>query len=157
MFNIRIDYLNEDDELAVATQTTSVTEERVRRVFSGDDMLDFACLVRMVPVADPVARYAVRLVQASRPGTDSAPEFIRDWVSWGAGTRGAQNLILGGKARALLRGRLHVSCGDIQAVAPDVLRHRILTNFRAEADHVSVDEIIKKLLESVDEPKSGLS
>ncbi len=157
MFNIRIDYLSEDEELAVATKTTAVVDDRVQSVFSGRDMLDFARLVRLVPVAEPVARYAVQLVQTSRPDLEGAPDFIRNWVSWGAGTRGTQNLLLGAKARALLLGRLHVSCGDIRAVAPAVLRHRILTNFRAEADHIGVEEIVEKLLETVKEPESGLS
>ena len=116
----------------VATRTTSIEAEEVEAVFSGADMLDFARLVRMVPVAEPVARYAVQLVQASRPG-DTAPDFVTSWVSWGAGTRGVQGLLLGAKARALLKGRYHVSFGDVQAVAPNVLRHRILTNFRGRS------------------------
>jgi MoxR-like ATPase len=119
-------------------------------------MLDFARLVRLVPVAEPVARYAVQLVQASRPDSDTAPDFVKSWVSWGAGTRGAQGLLLSAKARALLQGRHHVSFGDIRAVAPDVLRHRILTNFRAEADHVSPEDIVAQLLEAVHPPEANL-
>ena len=157
MFNIRIDYLDEDQELAVATHTTALVEQEVQVVFSGEDMLDFARLVRRVPIAESVARYAVRLVQASRPEAGTAPDFVRDWVNWGAGTRGTQNLILGAKVRALLRGRLHVACADIRALAPAVLRHRILTNFRAEADHVDAEEIISRLLETVPEPRPDLS
>ena len=99
---------------------------------------------------------AVRLIQASRPDNADAPDFIKDWVSWGAGTRGTQNLLLGAKARALLQGRLHVSVADIQAVAPPVLRHRILTNFRAEADNTGAEDIIAKLLETVEPPRSGI-
>ncbi len=156
MFNILIGYLNEDDELAVATRTTSTFQEELAPVFSGEDILDFARLVRMVPVAEPVARYAVRLAQATRPDHPSAPEFIREWVSWGAGTRASQGLLLGAKARALLNGRFHVACADIRAVAPPVLRHRILTNFRAEAEHVNVEQIIQRLLEFIKEPQSGL-
>jgi len=157
MFNILIDYLDEDDELAVATTTTSTLHDEPHRVFTGDDMLDFARLVRMVPIADPVARYAVRLVQASRPDREDAPDFVKNWISWGAGTRGTQNLILGAKTRALLNGRFHVSCADIRAMARPVLRHRILTNFRAEADRTGVEDIIARLLETVAEPQSGLS
>ena len=157
MFNVRIDYLDEDNELQVATQTTSGIESTVEQCFSGEDMLAFTRLVKMVPIAEPVARYAVLLAQASRPGDAAAPEFVKNWVSWGAGTRASQNLILGAKARALLQGRYHVSISDIKAVAPPVLRHRILTNFRAEADHVTVEDIIEKLLETVQEVKSGLS
>ena len=157
MFNVLIDYLDEDSELTVATETTSGVESQVESVFTGADMLDFARLVRMAPVADPVARYAVRLTQASRPGNEKAPDFIKNWVSWGAGTRASQNLLLGAKARALLQGRFHVSAGDIKAVAPPVLRHRILTNFRAEADHVSVEDVINQLIESTPEVPSGLA
>ncbi len=157
MFNIHIDYLSESEELEVATRTTADMEDRVDVVFSGDDMIDFTRLVRMVPIADEVARFAVRLVQASRPNSETAPDFIQNWVSWGAGTRGSQNLLLGAKARALLRGRLHVSCSDIRAVAPAVLRHRILTNFRAEADRVDTEEIVNRLLDTVPNPESGLA
>ncbi len=155
MMNIWIDYLTEDEELDVATRTTAIAAEEVEPVFTGEDMLDFARLVRLVPVAEPVARYAVQLVQASRPG-DTAPDFVNSWVSWGAGTRGAQGLLLGAKARALLKGRYHVSFGDVQAVAPNVLRHRILTNFRAEADRVNAEDVINRLLETVQPPEADL-
>jgi MoxR-like ATPase len=156
MLNILIDYLDEDQELAVATQTTSIQEEQPQQVFTHEDMVQFARLVRMVPVADSVARYAVCLVQASRPDSAAAPDYVKNWVSWGAGTRGSQNLILGAKTRALLHGRVHVSCDDVRAVAPSVLRHRILTNFRAEADHVTAEDVIQKLLETIKEPQSKL-
>ncbi|MCH7909110.1 MAG: MoxR family ATPase [Candidatus Hydrogenedentes bacterium] len=156
MFNIRIDYLDEEDELTVATSTTALQDASIKKAFTGEDMIDFAKLVRMVPIAEPVARYAVRLSQSSRPKNEAAPQFIRDWVAWGAGTRATQNLILGAKTRALLQGRYHVSTDDIRAVAPPVLRHRILTNFRAEADRVGVEEIIQKLIEAVSVPQSGL-
>jgi len=157
MFNILIDYLGEDDELQVATMTTSDHHDEPRPVFNGEDMLQFARLVRLVPIAGPVARYAVQLAQTSRPHSPHAPDFIRQWVSWGAGTRASQNLILAAKARALLNGHFHVSCADIRAVAGPVLRHRILTNFRADADHVRVEDIIARLIETVPEPRSGLS
>lgn len=157
MFNVLIDYLSREEELQVATQTTSGIEEKVEQCFTGADMLDFTRLVRMVPIAVPVAQYAVRLTHATRPNNESAPDFIKNWVSWGAGTRATQNLILGAKARALLQGRYHVSVRDIQAVAPPVLRHRILTNFRAEADHVTVEDVIEQLLQSIPESESGLS
>jgi len=157
MFNVLIGYLSEDEELQVATRTTSAAAPTVERAFTAADMLEFQRLVRLVPVADPVARYAVRLTHATRPDHAAAPDFVKNWVSWGAGTRATQNLLLGAKARALLQGRYHVSTGDIKAVAGPVLRHRILTNFRAEADHVTVEDVIKKLIESVPEIKSGLS
>ncbi|MBI1390318.1 MAG: AAA domain-containing protein [bacterium] len=156
MFNIWIDYLGEDEELEVVSKTTSVEDAELTPVFDGDDMLRFARLVRMVPVAEPIARYAVQLVQSSRPNRAGAPDFIRDWVGWGAGTRGSQNLILAAKARALLQGRFHVSIADLHAVAAPVLRHRILTSFRAEADRVTVEDIIKRLIETTPRPKSNL-
>jgi len=156
LFNILIDYLDEDKELEVATRTTSTEHAELESVFTGQDMLDFVRLTRQVPIAEPIARYAVRLTQASRPGNGAAPDFIAKWVSWGAGTRGTQSLILSAKARALLKGRFHVSCADIRAVAPPALRHRVLTNFRAEADSISVEDIIARLLETIPEPKSGI-
>ncbi len=156
MLNIRIGYLSEAEELKVATTTTSDVTSSAHRVFTGADMLDFTRLVRLVPVAEPVARYAVQLTHASRPNSPTAPDFIKQWVSWGAGTRGTQNLILGAKARALLQGRFHVSVADIQSVAAPVLRHRILTNFRAEADRITVEDVIQKLLDAVKPVKSGL-
>ena len=156
MFNIKIDYLSEDEELEVAKRTTSNVSAQAEQAFAASDMLDFTRLVRMVPVSDAVARYAVRLSQASRPEFEGAPDFVKEWVSWGAGTRATQNLVLGAKARAILQGRFHVSVGDIQAVARPVLRHRILTNFRAEADHVNVENVIDKLLDSVKGEESGL-
>ncbi len=157
LLNIRIDYLSEDEELDVVHRTTGVEGHDVETVFTGEDMLAFARLVRTVHVADPIARYAVQLAQASRPTSSHAPDFVRDWVSWGAGTRGSQSLLLAAKARALLHDRIHVSIADIQAVAHAALRHRILTNFRADADHIDSDRIVDELLDFVDEPRSGLS
>lgn len=155
MMNILIDYLDEEEELQVVNQTTTNEEIQLEPIFTGEEMLNFSRLVRLVPVAEPIARYAVQLVQASRP-QPGAPEFIQQWVNWGAGTRGSQNLILAAKARALLNGHFHVSIADIQAVAAPVLRHRILTNFRAEADRVGVEEIIERLIKEVPKPQSGL-
>jgi len=156
MFKILIRYLNEDDELKVAVQTTSAAKSDLNVVFTADDVKRFRELVRMVPVAEPIARYAVRLAQASRPNADS-PDFVKQWVSWGAGTRASQYLILAAKARALLKDRFHVACEDIEAVAAPVLRHRILTNFRAEADGVTVESVIEKLLDAIQRPPSGLT
>ena len=152
---INIGYLSEADELDVVTQTTAPANRALSPVFTGADMLDFAQLVRMVPIAEPVARYAVRLVQASRPLSKEAPDLVKKFVGWGAGTRGSQYLVLAAKARALLEERFHVSGEDIRAVAHEVLRHRILTNFRAEADQVRVDDVIDKLLEHVPRPAAG--
>jgi MoxR-like ATPase len=112
--------------------------------------------VRQVAVVDEIARYAVRLVDASRPGRQGDHAFVREWVKWGAGLRASQALILAGKARALLHGRYHVSVADIQALAKPVLRHRIIPNFYAESERVSADQIVDRLLEAVPVPRSGM-
>ena len=156
MFNVKIGYLPEEDEVSVVKQTTSLQDFELKTVMSADEIVAFQRLVKQVPVADTVARYAVRLVNASRPGTPPAPDFINKWVTWGASLRASQFLILGGKARAILRGRYNVSCEDVRAVAPAVLRHRVLLNFQAEAEKVDSDQVIKQLVEAVPEPKSGL-
>lgn len=156
MFNVKIGYLPEEDEVAVVKQTTSPQDYEFKTVMSADEIVAFQKLVKQVPASDTVARYAVRLVNASRPATPSAPDFINKWVTWGASLRASQFLILGGKARAILRGRYNVSCEDVRAVAPAVLRHRVLLNFQAEAEKVDSDQVIKQLIETVPEPKSGL-
>jgi len=156
MFNVKIGYLPEEDEVSVVKQTTSPQDFRFETVMSADEIVAFQRLVKQVPAADTVTRYAVRLVNASRPGTPAAPEFINKWVTWGGSLRASQFLILGGKARAILRGRYNVSCEDVRAVAPAVLRHRVLLNFQAEAEKVDSDQVIKQLIETVPEPKSGL-
>jgi MoxR-like ATPase len=152
MFNVRIDYLPEDDEVAVVTQTTSGGSQRIEPLFSGDDVRRFHAVVRKVPVAEDLVRYAVRLADASRPGRLAAPDFVNQWVSWGAGLRAAQYLVLGAKARALLRGRTHVTLDDIRSLAHATLRHRILVGYRAEAEGVSVETVIDRLLETVKPP-----
>ncbi|MCL4195587.1 MAG: MoxR family ATPase [Thermoguttaceae bacterium] len=152
MFNVVIDYLPEDDEVAVVLQTTSTRPEPIEPVLSGEDVRRIHEVVRKVPVAEDVARYAVRLVAASRPGRPEAPPFIEQWVSWGAGLRAAQYLVLGAKTRALLEGRFHASAEDIRALAHSTLRHRILVGYRAEAEGVSVEDVIDKLLETVRPP-----
>jgi MoxR-like ATPase len=149
MFDIQIDYLSEDDEVAVVTRTTSTRPEPIQALFTGEDLLAFQEIVRRVPIAEETARYAVRLVSASRPHRTGSPDFINEWVNWGAGLRAAQCLVLGGKARTLLAGRTHVTPADIQALAHPVLRHRILTNFRAEADGISPDAVVDRLLKHV--------
>ncbi|HCN28769.1 MAG TPA: AAA family ATPase, partial [Verrucomicrobiales bacterium] len=123
--------------------------EPVQRLFTGAQLQAFQQLVKKVPVAEDVARYAVRLAAASRPKRPGAPDFVNEWVSWGAGTRASQNLVLGGKTRALIQGRAHVTFDDIRALAQPVLRHRILVNYRAEAEGVTVEKVIARLLETV--------
>jgi MoxR-like ATPase len=146
MLNIVIDYLSEDDEVKVVTRTTSSASEPVQQLFSGEQLIAFQEVVRRVPIAEDVARFAVRLSAASRPHRPGASDFINEWVNWGAGTRAGQCLVLGGKTRALLAGRAHVTFDDIKALARPVLRHRILVNYRAEAEGVSVDRVIERLL-----------
>jgi len=155
MFNVVINYLQEDDEVAVIQQTTERRAAAIEPIFTGEDVLRFNELVRNVPISLSLARYAVRLTAASRPGQPGAPAFVNDWVSWGAGTRAGQFLVLGAKARALLQGRTHVSAEDIRTLAPPVLRHRILVNYRAEAEGTNVEAVIRQLLETVKEPNAS--
>jgi MoxR-like ATPase len=149
MLNIVIDYLSEEDEVAVVTRTTGVKGEPVQPLFTGAQLQAFQQVVKQVPVATDVARFAVRLAAASRPRRPEAPDFVNEWVNWGAGTRASQNLVLGAKTRALLQGRAHVGFDDIRALALPVLRHRILLNYRAEAEGVTVEKVITRLLETV--------
>ena len=155
MFHIIMDYLPEDDEVRVATSTTSVQSHRFQHAVTGEDVRAFQQLIRRVPIAEPVARYAVALARTSRPGP-KAPDFIKQWVSYGASTRAPQHLILGGKARALMDGRYNVSFDDIRALAKPVMRHRVLMNFHAESEKVTSDHVIEKLLAAVPMPKSGM-
>jgi len=156
MFNVRIGYLPEEDEVTVVKMTTSPQDLDLQRLMSAEEIIEFQRLVRKVPSADSVTRYAVNLVGASRPGPN-APDFVNRWVTWGGSLRASQFLVLAGKARAILYGRYNVSCDDIRAMAQPVLRHRILLNFQAESEKVDSDQVIKKLVETVPEPKSGLS
>ena len=156
MFKIELKYLSEADEVAVVANTTQTRDTALAHPLSGEDILEFQRIARQVPAAEAVIQYAVRLVHSSRPQSDVAPQFIKDWVSWGAGIRASQNLILAGKVRALLHGRYNVSFGDVRALAPSVLRHRVLLNFHAEAERITTDTVIARLLEEVPEPSSGL-
>jgi MoxR-like ATPase len=149
MFNVVIDYLPEKDEVEVVKRTTSGKPKPIEPLFTGEDVLRFHDVVRRVPIAEDVVRYAVRLAAASRPGQAGTPDFVNQWVSWGAGLRAGQFLVLGAKARALLAGRAHVSADDVKALAPAVLRHRIIINYRAEAEGVNVEKVIGRLLETV--------
>ena len=151
MFNTFVDYPSDEEEFQIVKRTTADVTAQVRPTLDADEILALQRIVRRVPVADHVARYALRLVRLSRPGQDGAPGFIREYVTWGAGPRASQYLVLGAKARAVLHGRCCATCDDIRAVAPPVLRHRILTNFNAEAEGVKPDEIVRRLLEYVAE------
>jgi len=155
MFNIVVTYLSEDDEVRVVTQTTGTDSPSPSRVLNGADVLEYQQLVRQVLVAEDVARYAVRLVDSSRPGRHDLP-FVKDWVKWGAGLRASQSLILASKARALMQGRYHVSVADIRALAHPILRHRIIPNFYAESEKVTSDLLVDRLIEAVPAPRSGM-
>jgi MoxR-like ATPase len=156
MFNIVVSYLSEDDEVRVVTQTTGTDAPAPARVLSGPDILEYQHLVRQVVVAEEVARYAVRLVDSSRPGRQQDLPFVKEWVKWGAGLRASQSLILASKARALMDGRYHVSVADIRALAHPILRHRIIPNFYAESEKVTSDILIDRLIEAVPPPRSGM-
>ena len=149
MFNVLIDYLPHNEELDVVMQTTSRRSEEIETLFTGEDILKFQEVVRRVPIARETADYAVRLVEATRPGRPEATDFVNNWVSWGAGLRAAQTLVLGAKARALLEGRSHAAIEDIRALAAPTLRHRVLLNYKAEAEGVSVEDCIRALLEKI--------
>jgi MoxR-like ATPase len=156
MFHIVIDHPPYDEELDVVRTTTAILDPRFERPVTGEDLVAFQRLVRKVPVAEPVMRYALDLVRASRPRSQTAPDFIRKWVAFGGSVRAAQYLVLGGKARALTGGRYHVSFDDIRALAHPVLRHRVLTNFHAQSEGVTTDSIVDRLLEAVPAPRSGM-
>ena len=156
MFHIKIDHLPEEDELEVVQRTTQILEPQLEHAIDGATLIAFQRLVRKVPVSEHVARYALSLVRHTRPVEPGAAEFIKKAVSYGASVRAAQYLVLGGKARALMRGRVHVTTDDIRALAHPVLRHRILTNFFAESEGVTSDDLIDRLLETVKPPASEL-
>jgi MoxR-like ATPase len=149
MLNIMVDYPSEEEELDVVRLTTSIHRPSVSKVLSGADILSLQELVRKVPIADHVSRYAVRLTRSTRREKEGGLNFIRDYVSWGAGPRASQYLVLAAKARAILRGRYHVSTEDIRSVAGPVLRHRIITNFNAEAEGLKPDDLVERLVKSV--------
>jgi MoxR-like ATPase len=156
MFHIIIEHPPESEEFDVVRTTTAVLDPKFQRPVSGAELVAFQTLVRRVPVAEPVMRYALHLVRTSRPKSPNAPEMINKYVAFGASVRAAQYLILGAKARALTEGRYHVAFDDIKSLAHPVLRHRILTNFRAESEGVTSDALIDELLKTVPMPKSGM-
>ncbi len=151
MFNTFVDYPEEDEEFDIVRRTTADITTTITPTLSGQRILELQRIVRRVPAADHVVRYAMKLVRLTRPNKDGAPQFIRDYVSWGAGPRASQYLVLGAKARAVLHGRFHAGLDDIRAVAHPVLRHRIVTNFNAEAEGVKSDDIIRRLIDAVGE------
>ena len=148
MFNVLVNYPSEMEEFDIVRLTTAPRKIDLKHVLSAEDVLALQELVRKVPVADHVIKYALRLVRQTRLNQPDTPKFVKDFVSWGAGPRASQYLVLAGKARALLRGRYHVTTDDIRQVAYPTLRHRVLTNFNAEAEGIRPDDIIKMLIES---------
>jgi len=149
LFNVLIDYLSPEDELSVVMQTTAQRPEPIEPIFTGEDVLKFHAAVRRVPIAKEVAEYAVKLVGATRPGREGTPDFINQYASWGAGLRAAQTLVLGSKARALLNGNAHVQYDDIARLAHPTLRHRLLLSYKAEAEGLTVENVIDQLLQTV--------
>ena len=156
MFNIVMTYLEPEDEVRVVTATTGTERPSLQRVLDGASINAFQSSVREVIVADEIARYAVRLIDSTRPGRGANLDFVQKWVKWGAGLRASQAIILGSKARALMQGRHHVSVKDIHALAAPILRHRVIPNFYAEAEGITPDRIVAQLLEAVPAPASGL-
>ena len=149
MLNVMVDYPSEQEEFDIVRLTTSSAKPQVTKILSGADILELQEIVRKVPVADHVSRYAVRIARMTRRGKEQVPDFIRDYVSWGAGPRASQYLVLAAKARAVLHGRYYVSTEDVRTVAFPVLRHRIVTNFNAEAEGLKPDDILARLLKVV--------
>ena len=149
MFNVRIEYPDEAEELEIVKRTTADVSCEVTPSLSAAEIRELCHLVRKVPIADHIAMDALWLSRSSRPQQENAPDFVRQYVSWGAGPRASQYLVLGAKARAILNGRYCVSRDDIRSVALPVLRHRIRTNFNADAEGVTTDELIRRLLETL--------
>jgi MoxR-like ATPase len=156
MYHIIIEHPPYDEEIDVVRTTTAIQNPQLERPVSGADLIQFKELVRKVPVSEPVMRHALDIVRATRPRAQESQDYINKWVAFGASVRAAQYLVLGGKARALTSGRYHVSFDDIRALAHPVLRHRIITNFHAQSEGVTTDQITDRLLETVPMPRSGM-
>ena len=153
MFNIYVDYPKAEEEIEIVLSTTSALEPQLDIIMSGADILRLQEIIRKVPAAEHVVKYAVELVRSTRPNDGTCPDSIKNWISWGAGPRASQYLVLGAKARAVMYGHYHISCEDIRAVSKPVLRHRILTSFNAEADGIDSLHIIDELLKIVKVPE----
>ncbi|PHQ36521.1 AAA family ATPase [Rhodopirellula bahusiensis] len=157
MFKIYVDYPSFDEEFEVARRTTGTGTAEAEPVLRGEEILRLQQLVRQVPVSDHIVRYALSLVRQTRVGGEGVPDFVEDLVGWGAGPRAVQFLILGGKARALLQGRHHVQVEDIQALAPPVLRHRMVVNFAAESEGITSDEVVARIIDATPTTEDELS
>ncbi|MEQ1946275.1 MAG: MoxR family ATPase [Bryobacteraceae bacterium] len=154
IFNVMLDYLSAEQEVKVLDLTTTTHQAQVNAVTNAEDILDYQRLVRMVPIADSVAQYAVHLVRATRPSDPNTPDFIKKYVNFGASVRAAQFLVLSAKARALMNRRYHVAYEDITALARPILRHRVLLNFQAESDRLTTDDLLKRLLDERPAPRA---
>ncbi len=157
MFKVFVDYPSFEEEKQIAKQTTTTETDDIKTVLNAEEIVELQKIVRQVPVTDHVVEYALALVRQTRIHQPGAPDFINDWLSWGAGPRAVQYLLLGGKARALLNGRSHVSTDDIKALASPVLRHRIVTNFAAESEGITPDRVIERLLEETPSKEGELT
>jgi MoxR-like ATPase len=157
MFKIFVDYPTFNEEFEIARRTTSLMNDNLVPVLSAEEIISLQRTVREVPISDHVIRYTLALVRQTRIGQPGVPDFVGDQISWGAGPRAVQNLILGGKSRALLQGRTHVSTEDISALAKPVLRHRLAVNFAAESDGITADKIIEHLLEITPDKEDELT
>ena len=157
MFKVLVDYPNFDDEFEVAKRTTAKLDANVEPVLGAEEILQLQDLVRSVPVADHIIRYALAIIRQTRVGSEGVPEFVADQVGWGAGPRAVQFLILGGKARALLNGRTHVTVEDIQALCRPVLRHRMVVTFAAESDGITTDDVIDRLVQETPSSEDELT
>jgi len=155
LFNTVLDYLSADEELKVIDLTTTVKSAQVQTMTNAEEIVDFQKLVRMVPIADSIAEYVVRLVRATRFKNENAPDFVKKYVNYGASVRAAQFIVLAAKARALSRKRYHVTYEDVASLAIPVLRHRILLNFHAESDRIDSDEILRRLIQTLPPPKAA--
>jgi MoxR-like ATPase len=149
MFMVKVDYPSLDEEREILRRTTETAHADVQPILEGAEILELQKIVRRVPIADHVLDYAMRLTRATRLTGDSCPDWIKEWLTWGAGPRASQNLVLGAKARALLNGRFYVSGEDIRSVAHPVLRHRLVTSFSAEAEGITTDTVVDRLLEEI--------
>ncbi|MBA4189637.1 MAG: AAA family ATPase [Planctomycetaceae bacterium] len=157
MFKVYVKYPNFKEEFEIARRTTGVVADEITPVLNGEQIVEIQQLVRKVPVSDHVIHYCLALVRQTRVGEPGVPKFIKDWLSWGAGPRAVQNLVLGGKARALLYGRSHVTTEDVKALAFPVLRHRLLCNFTAASEGVNTDTVVQKIIEDTPEKEGALT
>lgn len=157
MFKVFVDYPSFSEEKQIAKATTGVQVDDIEPVLNGQEIVELQKIVRQVPVTDHVVEYALALVRQTRLREEGAPDFIKEWLSWGAGPRAVQNLLLGGKTRALLEGRSHVSTDDVAALAMPVLRHRIVTNFTAESEGITTDDVIARLVKETPSKEGELT